>query len=72
MAAVAAADDPLTADEQREPFRRPRRPPRPPLPLAGAELRMSTALELEMCRFQGGHATRIAAKLARDRVQGVE
>ena len=33
---------------------------------AGAELRMPTALELEMCRFQGEHVTRIAAKLARD------
>ena len=31
---------------------------------AGAELRMPTALELEMCRFQGEHVTRIAAKLA--------
>lgn len=30
----------------------------------GAELRMPTALELEMCRFQGEHATGIAAKLA--------
>lgn len=33
---------------------------------AGAELRMPTALELEMCRFQGEHVTRIAAKQARD------
>ena len=31
---------------------------------AGAELRMPSALELEMCRFQGEHATRIAARLA--------
>jgi len=30
----------------------------------GTELRMPTALELEMCRFQGEHVTRIAAKLA--------
>jgi NAD(P)H dehydrogenase (quinone) len=30
----------------------------------GAELRMPTALELEMCRFQGEHVSRIAAKLA--------
>jgi NAD(P)H dehydrogenase (quinone) len=29
-------------------------------------LRMPTALELEMCRFQGEHVTRIAAKLAAD------
>lgn len=33
---------------------------------AGAELRMPTALELEMCRFQGEHVARIAAKQARD------
>ena len=31
---------------------------------AGAELRMPSALELEMCRFQGEHVTRIAARLA--------
>lgn len=31
---------------------------------AGTELRMPSALELEMCRFQGEHATRIAARLA--------
>ena len=31
---------------------------------AGAELRMPTALELEMCRFQGEHVTRITARLA--------
>ncbi len=31
---------------------------------AGSELRMPSALELEMCRFQGEHATRIAARLA--------
>jgi NAD(P)H dehydrogenase (quinone) len=30
----------------------------------GAELRMPTALELEMCRFQGEHVSRIAARLA--------
>jgi NAD(P)H dehydrogenase (quinone) len=32
----------------------------------GAELRMPSALELEMCRFQGEHVTRIAAKMAGD------
>ncbi|HEX5460235.1 MAG TPA: NAD(P)H:quinone oxidoreductase [Steroidobacteraceae bacterium] len=31
---------------------------------AGPELRMPTVLELEMCRFQGEHVARIAAKLA--------
>lgn len=31
---------------------------------SGAELRMPTPLELDMCRFQGEHVTRIAAKLA--------
>jgi NAD(P)H dehydrogenase (quinone) len=31
---------------------------------AGAELRMPTALELEMCRFQGEHVARITARLA--------
>jgi len=31
---------------------------------AGSELRMPTALELEMCRFQGQHVTGIAQKLA--------
>ena len=30
----------------------------------GSELRMPTALELEMCRYQGEHVTRIASKLA--------
>ena len=30
---------------------------------AGNELRMPTALELEMCRFQGEHVTRIAKRL---------
>lgn len=30
----------------------------------GNELRMPTALELEMCRYQGEHVTRIAGKLA--------
>jgi NAD(P)H dehydrogenase (quinone) len=31
---------------------------------SGNELRMPTALELEMCRYQGEHVTRIASKLA--------
>jgi NAD(P)H dehydrogenase (quinone) len=31
---------------------------------AGPQLRMPTTLELDMCRFQGEHATRIAARLA--------
>jgi len=31
---------------------------------AGPELRMPSLLELEMCRYQGEHATRIAARLA--------
>jgi NAD(P)H dehydrogenase (quinone) len=30
---------------------------------AGSELRMPTALELEMCRYQGEHVTRIASRL---------
>jgi NAD(P)H dehydrogenase (quinone) len=30
---------------------------------AGAESRMPTALELEMCRYQGEHVTRIASRL---------
>ena len=30
---------------------------------AGNEQRMPTALELEMCRFQGEHATRITRRL---------
>ncbi|HUI58589.1 MAG TPA: NAD(P)H:quinone oxidoreductase [Steroidobacteraceae bacterium] len=30
---------------------------------AGAELRMPTELELEMCRYQGEHVTRITARL---------
>jgi len=30
---------------------------------AGSELRMPTALELEMCRFQGEHVTRITRRL---------
>ncbi|MFZ1903923.1 MAG: NAD(P)H:quinone oxidoreductase [Steroidobacteraceae bacterium] len=30
---------------------------------AGKELRMPTALELEMCRYQGEHVTRIASRL---------
>ncbi len=32
---------------------------------AGPELRMPTALELEMCRYQGEHVTRIASRLVR-------
>ncbi len=31
---------------------------------SGSELRMPTPLELEMCRFQGEHVARIAAKIA--------
>jgi NAD(P)H dehydrogenase (quinone) len=31
---------------------------------AGAELRMPSLLELEMCRYQGEHAARIAARVA--------
>ena len=31
---------------------------------SGSEARMPTELELEMCRFQGEHVTRIAARLA--------
>jgi NAD(P)H dehydrogenase (quinone) len=30
---------------------------------SGAELRMPSALELEMCRFQGEHVARISAQL---------
>src|SRR5450631_789377 len=30
---------------------------------AGSELRMPTALELDMCRYQGEHVTRIASRL---------
>jgi len=30
----------------------------------GSELRMPTALELEMCRYQGEHVTKIASRLA--------
>ena len=30
----------------------------------GSELRMPTALELQMCRYQGEHVTRIASRLA--------
>jgi NAD(P)H dehydrogenase (quinone) len=33
---------------------------------SGAELRMPTSLELQMCRFQGEHVTRIAAKLSQE------
>ena len=29
----------------------------------GSELRMPTALELDMCRFQGEHVSRIASRL---------
>lgn len=32
---------------------------------AGSELRMPTELELEMCRYQGEHVTRITARLVR-------
>ena len=32
---------------------------------AGKELRMPTALELEMCRYQGEHVVRIASRLVR-------
>lgn len=32
---------------------------------AGGELRMPTSLELEMCRFQGEHVTRITSRLVR-------
>ncbi|HEY4973802.1 MAG TPA: NAD(P)H:quinone oxidoreductase, partial [Steroidobacteraceae bacterium] len=31
---------------------------------AGSESRMPTALELDMCRFQGEHVTRIASRLS--------
>jgi NAD(P)H dehydrogenase (quinone) len=31
---------------------------------AGSEMRMPTALEIEMCRFQGEHVTRIAHRMA--------
>lgn len=34
---------------------------------AGAELRMPTALELEMCRYQGEHVARITSRLAANR-----
>jgi len=30
----------------------------------GTELRMPTTLELQMCRYQGEHVTRIASRLA--------
>jgi len=33
---------------------------------AGAELRMPTPLELEMCRFQGQHVVQIASRLVRE------
>ncbi|HKD55305.1 MAG TPA: NAD(P)H:quinone oxidoreductase [Steroidobacteraceae bacterium] len=33
---------------------------------AGAELRMPTPLELEMCRFQGQHVVQITSRLVRD------
>ena len=32
---------------------------------AGDELRMPSALELEMCRYQGEHVVKIAARLCR-------
>jgi NAD(P)H dehydrogenase (quinone) len=34
---------------------------------AGSELRMPTALELDMCRFQGEHVTRISSQLVAGR-----
>jgi hypothetical protein len=34
---------------------------------AGAEMRMPSALELELCRFQGEHVARIASDLAAGR-----
>jgi NAD(P)H dehydrogenase (quinone) len=37
---------------------------------AGAELRMPTELELDMCRFQGEHVASIARSLARGRAAG--
>jgi multimeric flavodoxin WrbA len=37
---------------------------------AGAELRMPTELELDMCRFQGGHVATIARSLVRGRAAG--
>ncbi|MGQ0428373.1 MAG: NAD(P)H:quinone oxidoreductase [Gammaproteobacteria bacterium] len=36
---------------------------------AGAEMRMPTALELGMCRFQGGHVARITADLVAGRAR---
>lgn len=36
----------------------------------GAESRMPSDLELEMCRFQGEHVTRIAARLTAGAAQG--
>jgi NAD(P)H dehydrogenase (quinone) len=33
---------------------------------AGAELRMPTPLELEMCRFQGQHVVQVTSRLVRD------
>jgi NAD(P)H dehydrogenase (quinone) len=37
---------------------------------AGSELRMPTALELEMCRFQGEHVTRITRRLVEGAAAG--
>ncbi len=34
---------------------------------AGSELRMPTALELDMCRYQGEHVARITARLVAGR-----
>jgi NAD(P)H dehydrogenase (quinone) len=34
---------------------------------AGSELRMPTALELDMCRYQGEHVARIAPRLVAGR-----
>jgi NAD(P)H dehydrogenase (quinone) len=34
------------------------------LPYTFSELRMPTALELEICRFQGEHVARIASQMA--------
>ncbi|HVO48853.1 MAG TPA: NAD(P)H:quinone oxidoreductase [Steroidobacteraceae bacterium] len=37
---------------------------------AGSELRMPTPLELEMCRYQGEHVTKIAARMVRGAAAG--
>jgi NAD(P)H dehydrogenase (quinone) len=34
---------------------------------AGSELRMPTALDLDMCRYQGEHVARIAGRLVAGR-----